>query len=101
MPLPFPRARPTGKNVEDQLRAIEDLAIDVGFDLSKLCRAQFVVEDDEIDSSGFARACQRLDLTAAQKRCWIGGVTLLKHPKRNGRAGGNREAFALFRKGEP
>src|SRR5205807_6578213 len=44
--LAFARAGATGEDVEDQLRAIDDLAAHLFLDVAKLRRRQLVVEDD-------------------------------------------------------
>ena len=47
--LAFPRARPLGKNIEDERRAVEDLAIEHLLEVAALGRGEFVVKDDRID----------------------------------------------------
>ncbi len=47
--LAFARPRAPREDVEDQLRAVDDLAADRLFDLPQLRRRQLVVEDDDVD----------------------------------------------------
>ena len=49
LPLAFARARAPGKNVQDQLRPIDDLALQLLLELPQLSRRQLVVEDDDVD----------------------------------------------------
>ena len=84
--LAFPRARAPGEDVEDELRAIDDLAADRLFDVPQLRRRQLVVEDDDVDvgfggrrapasailpaprnvdGSGFGRSCSTRSTTSA------------------------------------
>ena len=65
--LAFAGPRPASEDVEDELRAIDDLAIDFGFDLPQLRRRELVVEDDEIGVGFGARRGERLDLSASEK----------------------------------
>ena len=57
--LAFPRARAAGEDVEDQLRAIDDLALDLLLDLPQLGRGQLVVEDDHVRLGFGARHGER------------------------------------------
>ena len=66
--LAFARPRAAREDVEDQLRAIDDLAADLLFDLAQLRRRQLVVEDDDVDARLGARRGERLDLAGAEKR---------------------------------
>ena len=45
----FPRARPLGKNIQDQRRAIEDLAIEHHLQIASLGGGKFVVQDNGIN----------------------------------------------------
>ena len=53
--LAFPRSRAPREDVEDQLRAIDDLAIERLFEVAQLRRRELVVEDDEVDRRFVAR----------------------------------------------
>src|SRR5262249_20269687 len=66
--LAFTSPRTPRKDVENQLRAIDDLAADLFFDLLELRRRQFVVEDDDVDVGLGAGRSERLDLPGAEKR---------------------------------
>ena len=58
--LAFAGPRPPREDVENQLRAIDDLPADRLFDLPQLRRRQLVVEDDDVDVGLGARGGQRL-----------------------------------------
>ena len=77
--LPFARPRPPREDVEDQLRAVDDLATDLFFDLPQLRRRQLVVEDDEVGVRSRRRRRERLDLAGAEERRRIGLRPLLQH----------------------
>ena len=84
--LAFPRARAAREDVEDQLRAIDDLAVERLLEVAQLRRRQLVVEDDDVDARfgatrrrasrpclcrgtspdpGFARSCCTRSTTSA------------------------------------
>ena len=65
--LAFARARAPREDVENQLRAIDDLAADRLLDLAQLRRRQLVVEDDDVDVGFGARRGERLDLAARRE----------------------------------
>src|SRR5204863_2747637 len=52
--LAFTGPRAPGEDVEDELRPIDDLAIERPFEVAQLRRRQLVVEDDRVDAR-FAR----------------------------------------------
>ena len=84
------------EDVEDQLRAIDDLAIEALVQLAQLRRRQLVVEDDEI-GVGFRRGLrQHVDLAAAEEGRRIRPGTILQHPQDDAGAGRLREAAQLF-----
>ena len=84
------------EDVEDQLRAIDDLAIEPLVQLAQLRRRQLVVEDDQV-GVGFRRGLrQHLDLAAAEERRRIGLGTILQHAQHDARARGFGEAAELF-----
>ena len=87
--LAFARPRAPREDVENELRAIDDLAADCLFDLPQLRRRQLVVEDDDVgvafqradaasvlilpaprnvDGSGFGRSCSTRSTTSAPAR---------------------------------
>src|SRR5687767_3246571 len=53
--LAFARLRATREDVEDQLRAIDDLAIEDAFEVAQLRGAQLVVEDHDVGPDLVAR----------------------------------------------
>ena len=92
--LAFARPRAPREDVEDELRAIDDLAADRLFDLPQLRRRQLVVEDDDVDvrsrradaasvlilpaprnvdGSGFGRSCSTRSTTSAPAACGEAG----------------------------
>jgi hypothetical protein len=47
--LTFLRARPSAKNLKDQRRAVNDLGLGLALEVPLLARAQFTIEDQEVD----------------------------------------------------
>jgi Na+:H+ antiporter len=88
LPLPFSRSGAPRENVKDQLRSIEDLALEPLFELAKLRRCQLVVENDNVNVCLGARRCQSGDFTAAEKGSGIRLRSLLKHSQHDCGAGG-------------
>ena len=62
--LAFARPRAPREDVENELRAIDDLAADRFLDLPQLRRRQLVVEDHDVDVGLGARRGERRDLAA-------------------------------------
>ena len=93
--LAFAGSRAPGEDVEDELRAIDDLAADLRFDLPQLRRRQLVVEDDEIGARFGARGGERLDLARAEKRRGVGLRPLLQDAEHDLGAGGLRQPGEL------
>ncbi len=94
--LAFPRARPPREDVEDQLRAIDDLAIEPLVELAQLRRRQLVVEDDEVGVGFGRRVRQHFDFAAAEERGRVGPGAILQHAQHHARAGRFGEAAELF-----
>ena len=94
--LAFARPRAPRKDVEDQLRAIDHLAIEPLVQLAQLRRRQLVVEDDQVGVGFGRRVRQHLDLAAAEKRRRIGLGPILQHAQDHARAGGFGETAELF-----
>ena len=90
--LALARPRAAREDVEDQLRAIDDLAADLLLDLPQLRRRQLVVEDDDVDVGFRGGERERLDLAGAEKGRRIGLRALLQHAQHDLRAGRLREA---------
>ena len=94
--LAFARAGAPREDVEDQLRAIDHLAIEPLVELAQLRRRQLVVEDDEV-GVGFGRSLrQHLDLAAAEECRRIGLGPILQHAQDDARARGLGETTQLF-----
>jgi hypothetical protein len=79
LPLPFSRAGAAREDVQDQLRAIDDLAFDLGLDLAELRGRQLVVEDDHVHVALVAQLRQRAHLAAAQERARVRALAFLQH----------------------
>ena len=94
--LAFARAGAPREDVENQLRAIDDLAIEALVQLAQLRRRQLVVEDDDV-GVGFGRGLrQHVDLAAAEERGRVGLGTILQHAQDDAGARGLGEAGELF-----
>ena len=93
--LAFAGPRAPGKDVENELRAIDDLPADLLFDLPQLRRRQLVVEDDDVDVGFGGGGGQRGDLAGAEKRRRIRLGALLHHPQHHLGARGFGEAGEL------
>src|SRR6185436_2467129 len=83
------------EDVEDQLRAIDDDAIEGGLEVAQLRRRELVVEDDEVGARLGARGGERLHLPAAEKRRGIRLRPLLLHAQHDVGAGSVRESGQL------
>ena len=94
--LAFARARTPREDVENQLRAIDDLAIEALVQLAQLRRRQLVVEDDEIGVGFRRRVRQHVDLAAAEECRGIRPRAILQHAQDDARAGRFGEAAKLF-----
>jgi hypothetical protein len=93
--LAFPGLRPPREDVEDELRAIDDLAADRLLEIAQLRRAQLVVEDDDVGAELVTRRGQRLHLAAAEKCRGVGLRAVLQNAQDDQRAGGRCEAGEL------
>ena len=81
--LAFARACMTGKNIQDQLRAIHHPAGQRVFQVAQLGRGQVVIEENYISVGGSGNACQLLHLAAANQRRRIGLRSALDNLRRN------------------
>ena len=93
--LAFARPRPPREDVENELRAIDDLPADLLFDLPKLRRRQLVVEHDDVDVGLGGGGGQRGDLAGAEKRRGIRLRALLQHAQHHLGARGLGQAGQL------
>jgi hypothetical protein len=87
--LPPALARPctAREDVEDQLCAIDDFALEPILELAELSRRQFVIDDDDSDVGFSAGGSQTRDFASADERSGIRLRPLLQHPQRDGRTG--------------
>ncbi len=90
--------RVRGEDVQDQLRAVEDLDFHGLLEIAGLAGTQVVVEDHHVGRVRVHQTCQLLDLATSQKRRGIRRLTTLRHAARHARAGRGRQAFE-FRQG--
>src|SRR5207253_4821123 len=94
--LAFARARPAREDVENQLRAVDDLAPDLFLDLPQLCGRQLAVEDHDVHA-GLRGGCgQRFDFAGAEIRGRIRFRPLLQHAEHDVGAGRIGEAGELL-----
>ena len=93
--LAFARPRAAREDVEDELRAIDDLAADLLLDLPQLRRRQLVVEDDDVDVGLGADAASVGILPAPRNVDGSGFGPLLQHAQDDLGAGGLGEAGEL------
>src|SRR5262252_6526344 len=68
-----------GKNVKDQLRAINHTASGVLFDIALLHRREIAVENDKGRIFGVGLGANFVELAASHERGRVGGVAQLKH----------------------
>ena len=60
------------KNIQDQIRAVEDFALgDFTFDVPELRRRQFVIENEDVDFVFFDVFLDLLQFTASHKRAGV------------------------------
>jgi len=95
LPLALARARAAGEDVENQLRAIDHLALDPLLELPLLGWGQLVVEDHHVHGRLVGRGGQRGHLARADERRGIGLRPFLQHPQDDSRSRGVRKAGKL------
>ena len=95
LPLAFTRPGASREDIENQLRAIDHLALEPFLELAQLRRVQFVVEDHDVDIRLVARRSQRGNLARANEGCGVRPRPLLQHAHDNARACGIGEAREL------
>ena len=96
--LAFAAARMPRKNIQDQLRAIDDPAFGVFFDVALLHRRKVAVENNQRRIFGDGFGANFIELAAADQRCGISLIAQLKHGSGDGGAGAARE-FDQFSQG--
>jgi len=75
--LAFTRARVPGKDIEDQLRAVDDARLDFALQVPKLRRGQVVVEDHNLGIRHRGGARNLLDFAFPDQRCRLRAVAPL------------------------
>ena len=94
--LAFARARAAREDVENELRAIDDLAIERPFEVAQLRGRQLVVEDDGVDARLAATAAASIaTLPLPRNVAGSGFGPLLLHAQHGVGAGRRREAGQL------
>ncbi len=89
--LAFARAGPLGEDVEDELRAVDDLHADHLLQFAELRRRELVVDDDHVDARFGAGERQGLRFALADEGGRVGGGPFLQRAHDHGRTGGIRE----------
>src|SRR5207248_1757410 len=84
----FARARPRGKDVENQLGAIHDALADGVLDVLSLRRRELVVEDHERRLLLVHRVAELVDLAGPEIGAGMRAVDLLRHLANDDGAGG-------------
>ena len=100
----FVGLRPPGEDVEDQLRAVEDLHARGPLEVADLSRAEVVVEDDHVGVARAAKERQFLDLALAEIGRGVGGLAPLNQLSDDAGAGRLGQPLKLLqrrRRGSP
>jgi hypothetical protein len=80
----------SGEDVEDQLTAIQNLHASRFLQVSRLCRRQIVIEDDNIGIRSLDELSQLTELARADVCCELDIVALLKELANDHGSGGRR-----------
>ena len=96
LPLPFACSRAPREDIQNQLRAIDDLPPDPLFDVPELRRRQLVVEDDDVGADAGAFGRKLVEFAAADERGGIGCRPFLNHLEHDRRSGGVGEPGKLI-----
>ena len=92
------RLGPPGENVEDQLRAVEDLYARDPLEVADLSRAEVVVEDDHVGVAGRRQRGQLFDLAFAEVGRGVGGLAALNQLPDDAGAGRVGQPFKLLQR---
>ena len=87
-----------GEDVEDQLRAVEDLQAGGFLKIAGLAGAEIVIEKDHVGHFGVGQGGQLLHLSLAQVGCRIGRLAMLSELAHDARAGGFRKTLQFFQR---
>jgi hypothetical protein len=91
----LPRARPAGEDVENELRAIDDVDIEELLDVPRLGRRQIVVEDDEVRFPVVYLPGELLDLPLADEGGAVDSRSVLERAAHDRGSGGAGEELEL------
>ena len=92
------RLGPAGEDVENQLRAVEDLQPGGFLKVPRLAGAEIVVEDDHVGHFGVSQGGQLLHLSLAQIGCRVRGFAALGQLAYDVRAGGLGKTFQFLQR---
>lgn len=97
LPPPFAGPCSPRKNIQYELRPVDDRALQRVFEPTKLCRRQFVVKNNDVDIGLGTQSSQRQNLPATDtgRRVWLG--SFLQHPQRDTRTSGSCESRKLLK----
>src|SRR5262249_2784745 len=84
------------EDVENELRAVDDLALEPGLNVTQLRRTQLRIEDHETDCGLSARCGELVELPASEVRRRIWTRALLRETQRDPRAGSLRQPRELI-----
>ena len=93
--LAFAGAGVAGKDVEDELRAVDDAARETRFEVAKLRGREVVIEEDEVGFGGARGSGDLVDLAAADQGCGVGARAVLHEHGGYLGFGGARELLKL------
>ena len=77
--LAFAGAGVAGKDVKNELGAIDDATVEFVFEITKLGGRQLVVEDESSGIGHFCGGSDLFDLATADQGCCVGAVAALEH----------------------
>jgi hypothetical protein len=89
--LSFAGSGAAGEDVENELRSIDDAAIQFSFEVPLLRRREFVIEDDQVRGMQARTGPNLVYFTRSDQRCRIRAVALLHRGIDHVRAGAARE----------
>ena len=94
--LPFARPGAAGENIQDQLRPVQNLAIERAFQIAKLGGRKFSVEQHHVGFMEIHQAAQFIQFAGADQRGRIGRLAGLNDGLFHARAGRVGESLHFF-----